>query len=109
MVQSVPRRQTGTLSGWPGPVQQSYPTVAVAEAVIESHPAGYRLVIDPEDVDVTRFERLVADGRATLPNDPAKAARTLRDPLRLWRGPALLDVAGVDFFQPAIAHPDDSS
>ncbi|MGH9251831.1 MAG: AfsR/SARP family transcriptional regulator, partial [Acidimicrobiales bacterium] len=76
-------------------------------AAIDSHPAGYRLVIDPRAVDVTRFERLVADGRAALPDDPAQAASTLREALSLWRGPALVDVAGVDFFQPTLTRLDE--
>jgi predicted ATPase/DNA-binding SARP family transcriptional activator len=75
---------------------------ALPEALVESHPAGYRLLIDPSAVDVTCFERLVADGRAALPDDPARAANTLREALSLWRGSALLDVAGVDFFQPTL-------
>jgi Bacterial transcriptional activator domain/Transcriptional regulatory protein, C terminal len=62
------------------------------EAVIESHLAGYRLVIDQEAVDVIRFERLVRAGRAALSEDPASAAERLREALGLWRGPALLDV-----------------
>jgi DNA-binding SARP family transcriptional activator len=80
---------------------------ALPEVVVESHPAGYRLVIDPGAVDVTRFERLIVDVRAALPDDPARAASTLREALSLWRGPALLDVAGVDFFQPALTRLDE--
>jgi predicted ATPase/DNA-binding SARP family transcriptional activator len=80
---------------------------ALPEAVVESHPAGYRLLIDPSAVDVTRFERLVADGRSALPDDPARAASTLREALNLWRGPALLDVAEVDFFQPTLTRLDE--
>jgi predicted ATPase/DNA-binding SARP family transcriptional activator len=75
---------------------------AMPEAVVESHPAGYRLLIDPSVIDVTRFEALVVEGRTALPDDPARAATTLREALSLWRGPALLDVAGVDFFQPTL-------
>jgi predicted ATPase/DNA-binding SARP family transcriptional activator len=70
---------------------------------VESHPAGYRLVIDPDAVDVARFERLVMVGRSKLPDDADGAARVLREALDLWRGPALLDVAGADFFRPAVA------
>jgi len=77
------------------------------EVMVESHPAGYRLLIDPGAVDVTRFERLVADGRAALPDEPARAASTLREALSLWRGPALLDVAGMDFFQPILTRLDE--
>lgn len=73
---------------------------APSQQAIESHPAGYRLVIEPDAVDVTRFERLVAAGRSA--SDPATAGRLLREALELWRGPALLDVAEVDYFQPAL-------
>jgi predicted ATPase/DNA-binding SARP family transcriptional activator len=75
---------------------------ALPEAVVEAHPVGYRLAIDPDAVDVVRFERLVAAGRAALSHDPALASRTLGDALALWRGPALLDVAGLEWFQAPI-------
>ncbi|MFE7185964.1 BTAD domain-containing putative transcriptional regulator [Streptomyces erythrochromogenes] len=72
---------------------------ALPGAVVESHPAGYRLAVEPDAVDVVRFERLASEGRAALARDPEAAARVLREALGLWRGPALLDVAGSDFFR----------
>ena len=80
---------------------------ALPAGSIESHPAGYRLVIGSDDVDVVRFERLVAAGRAELARDPAPAAETLRDALGLWRGPALLDVFAQEFFQTTITRLDE--
>ncbi|TDV57335.1 putative ATPase [Actinophytocola oryzae] len=77
------------------------------EATVESHPAGYRLVVGPEVVDVTRFERLVADGRRALAGDPATASVLLRDALALWRGPALLDVAGSDLAASVVPRLDE--
>ncbi|WP_152626883.1 AfsR/SARP family transcriptional regulator [Streptacidiphilus carbonis] len=69
--------------------------------LIETHPAGYRLAVDPEQVDVHRFARLAAQGRETLgAGDPAKAAEQLRDALALWRGPALADVQDAPFAGP---------
>ena len=76
---------------------------ALPEGLIESEPAGYRLAIDPDGIDVTRFERLVAAARAKSSRDPALAASMLREGLGLWRGPALLDVADQQFFQAPIA------
>jgi predicted ATPase/DNA-binding SARP family transcriptional activator len=70
---------------------------AVPDAPVESHPAGYRLAVEPDAVDVRRFERLVRAGRTALPADPACAAATLSEALALWRGPALADVVGADF------------
>ncbi|MEY9965549.1 putative ATPase/DNA-binding SARP family transcriptional activator [Streptacidiphilus sp. MAP12-16] len=69
--------------------------------LIENHPAGYRLAVDPDHVDAHRFARLAAQGRDTLAaGDPAKAADLLRDALALWRGPALADVGDAPFAGP---------
>jgi predicted ATPase/DNA-binding SARP family transcriptional activator len=70
---------------------------AVPELPVESHPAGYRLALPARQVDVRRFEELVAAGRAALPTDPGRAAGVLREALDLWRGPVLADVADADF------------
>ncbi|MBP2320987.1 putative ATPase/DNA-binding SARP family transcriptional activator [Kibdelosporangium banguiense] len=70
-----------------------------ADLPIESQPAGYRLALDPDEVDATRFERLVTAARSA---DDATKSRLLREALGLWRGPALQDVADEEFFQPRI-------
>ena len=50
--------------------------------VIESHPAGYRLAVTPESVDVMAFEALAVRGRrASADGDASEAARILRDAL----------------------------
>src|SRR5215218_3349113 len=55
---------------------------------------GYLLRIDPERLDLHRFQRLDRSGRQALSKgDPATAANLLRRALALWRGPALADVA----------------
>jgi hypothetical protein len=64
-------------------------------------------VTGSDDVDIVRFERLVAAGRTELARDPAPAAETLRDALGLWRGPALLDVFDLEFFQTTITRLDE--
>ena len=47
-------------------------------SLLESHPAGYRLVVDRDDVDTHRFERLARQGRDELSaGEPARAAVTL--------------------------------
>jgi predicted ATPase/DNA-binding SARP family transcriptional activator len=74
---------------------------AAPRLTVESHPVGYRLVIEPDEVDVVRFERLVAEGRSA--GDPATAAHLLREALGLWRGSPLLDVADAEFFQAPVA------
>jgi DNA-binding SARP family transcriptional activator len=68
------------------------------DVALETRPPGYVLAVDPERIDVHRFERLLADGRAALQQgDAAAAAALLRDALSLWRGMPLADVAYEPF------------
>jgi WD40 repeat protein/DNA-binding SARP family transcriptional activator len=60
---------------------------------IESHAPGYRLRLDPTELDAARFDALMRDAKKTLPVDPNVAVATLEDALALWRGPALADLA----------------
>jgi DNA-binding SARP family transcriptional activator/ABC-type branched-subunit amino acid transport system substrate-binding protein/DNA-binding beta-propeller fold protein YncE len=65
-----------------------------------TQPPGYVLRVDRSELDLGRFEQLVAEaGRA----DPEGAAEKLRRALELWRGPALADMAYEPFAQPEIA------
>lgn len=63
--------------------------------VREGH--GYRLRVEPEQVDAVRFERLLGEGRQALAQDPRAAAERLEAGLALWRGPALAEVAERPF------------
>ena len=54
---------------------------------------GYVLQAAPDEVDLERFRGLVAEGRALLSDNPARAAERLRSALALWRGPAFSDLA----------------
>src|ERR671911_1328969 len=60
---------------------------------IESHGPGYRLRLDPSELDAVRFDALMRDAKKSLPMDPNVAVATLEDALALWRGPALADLA----------------
>jgi YVTN family beta-propeller protein len=54
---------------------------------------GYVLEVLPDELDLERFERLLALGREHLAGgDADRAARDFRDVLALWRGPALADL-----------------
>jgi DNA-binding SARP family transcriptional activator len=65
---------------------------------------GYVLCIAPGQLDLHRFERLVAEGeRALAGGDPALAGERLNGALTLWRGPPLVDFAYAPFAQAAIA------
>ena len=61
---------------------------------IVTQPSGYLIRVSEGELDVDRFERLVAEARGA---EPVAAARSLRDALALWRGPPLGDLEDVPF------------
>ena len=65
---------------------------------------GYVLQVMPDELDLDRFERLLALGREHLAaGDAGQAARDFRAALALWRGPALADLRFEPF---AVAEAD---
>lgn len=68
--------------------------------LIVTRPPGYSIEVGRREFDLYVFEELSAEANDA---EPAKAAETLREALRLWRGPALADVAYEEFAQPAIS------
>ena len=57
--------------------------------MIQTTPGGYRIAVDTEDLDLLRFERLLA---AAVGVEPVREAAILRGALDLWRGPVVADV-----------------
>jgi DNA-binding SARP family transcriptional activator len=77
---------------------------ALPQDVLTFRSPGYVIRVEPDDLDLHRFERLVDEARALRARGlPAEAAERLRDALSLWRGPALADFAYESFAQTAIA------
>jgi DNA-binding SARP family transcriptional activator len=65
---------------------------------------GYRLALEPGEIDLAGFEQLAADGRSALASgDAPGAAESFGRALALWRGPALAEFAYADFAQGEIA------
>jgi DNA-binding SARP family transcriptional activator len=60
---------------------------------------GYALRIRRQQLDLHRFEDLVADADE---KDPTRAEEALREALELWRGPALVDLEYESFTRTAI-------
>ena len=58
--------------------------------VLLTRAPGYLVQIEPNQLDLHRFERLLDEARA---ESPERAAVILREALALWRGPALADFA----------------
>ena len=60
---------------------------------IETHGTGYLLRVEPDELDLLRFERLRLAGRDALAHgDAARAGALLADALELWHGDPLADV-----------------
>jgi predicted ATPase/DNA-binding SARP family transcriptional activator len=106
-VVSVSRLAEDLWSG--GPPPQGVATVRVYVArlrralgphasLLVTQPPGYRLNVDDDQLDALRFEKLLRSAEAAMPAGRADiAASTLREALDLWRGPALSDVADLQF------------
>jgi DNA-binding SARP family transcriptional activator/pimeloyl-ACP methyl ester carboxylesterase len=71
---------------------------AGATGVLVRERYGYRLLVEPEQLDARRFERLAGEGSEALAaRKPGLAAERLRQALALWRGPALADLQSERF------------
>jgi DNA-binding SARP family transcriptional activator len=73
-----------------------------------TRPPGYELRVDEGELDVARFESLVAAAREQLSVGNARAAaKGLREALELWRGPALREFRAEPFAELAAARLED--
>jgi DNA-binding SARP family transcriptional activator/streptogramin lyase len=78
------------------------------ETILVTQGPGYVLRVEPETIDLHRFERIVGEGRRALAaGEPARAADLLEEALGLWRGPPLVEFAHEAFAQPDIARIED--
>jgi predicted ATPase/DNA-binding SARP family transcriptional activator len=68
---------------------------------IETRPPGYRLRLEPDELDLSRFERLVADARKE--EDPRRRAEAAAAALSLFRGEPLVDVRYEPFAAAPVA------
>jgi YVTN family beta-propeller protein len=74
-----------------------------------TRPPGYLLAIAPDELDLHRFEGLLAEGRDALTRDePERASALLHEALALWRGPALEEFAFESFAQGEIGRLEDT-
>jgi DNA-binding SARP family transcriptional activator len=71
----------------------------IGETRLVTRAPGYVLLLDQSELDLTRFEQLVARSRQA---DPETAAGLLREALALWRGAPLADLEYEAFAQTEI-------
>ena len=74
-----------------------------SRSLIETRAPGYVIRVEPDGLDLARFERLAEDaGRALRRGEARQAAELLREALGLWRGEPLADLAGEPFAAVAV-------
>ncbi len=78
------------------------------DGLLVTRPGGYVLSVAPDQLDAVRFERLLDAGRqAASAGDPTAGSVRLREALALWRGPALADLARMEFIAPEARRLDE--
>ena len=73
---------------------------ALADDRLITRPPGYVLYLEPDELDLARFEQLVGEARGA---PPETASAKLAEALALWRGAPLADLAYEVFAQAEIA------
>ncbi len=64
---------------------------------VATRPGGYVLMVDDDDIDARRFERVVRDAAQLASTDPLASADMFETALGWWRGAAFADVLGEPF------------
>jgi class 3 adenylate cyclase/DNA-binding SARP family transcriptional activator/pimeloyl-ACP methyl ester carboxylesterase/tetratricopeptide (TPR) repeat protein len=71
---------------------------ALPAGALHTRPPGYAIQVEPGELDLHRFEGLVAEARSALDAGEAEeSSRGFRSALELWRGPALAEFASEPF------------
>ena len=87
--EDVPRTARAALQNYVAQLRR-----ALGPGLIVSRGGGYALDAASEQIDLSRFERLVGDARAS---EGEQRVEKLREALALWRGPPLADLAFEPF------------
>lgn len=97
----VPSNATGNLHSYVSRLRK-----VVGHGTLLHESGGYRLDVDPADVDIGAAKALVDRARSIERDDPAGAAALLGDALGVWRGDPLADLPERLAFAPDVAHLD---
>jgi DNA-binding SARP family transcriptional activator/tetratricopeptide (TPR) repeat protein len=73
-------------------VRAALAAAGAAPDALVSRDGGYAVSVDPDDVDVHRMRRIVAEARDVA--DPLRRSQVLESAVALWRGPPLHNAAG---------------
>jgi class 3 adenylate cyclase/DNA-binding SARP family transcriptional activator len=81
-------------------LRKSFVDAGIGELVV-TRPPGYVIELATDQLDLHRFERLVAESDLVRADDPARAGELLREAIGLWRGPPLGEFASAPFARAA--------
>ena len=95
----APASATGSLQNTVAAIRKT-----LGRDVLVTKPPGYRLAIEPEDVDANRFERLLGEALAA---ELERRVALLTEALALWHGPALADLDEEQFARLAASRLDE--
>ena len=101
---------TATLQGYMSELRKALSEAIGGPAPVVTRRPGYLITVDPDQLDVLRFERLVERARTAIGDGLGddRVATLLRDALSQWRGPALADFAGEPFARPVAARLEEN-
>ncbi|WP_426567032.1 AfsR/SARP family transcriptional regulator [Angustibacter sp. McL0619] len=83
------------------------PAGGTARDVLISRPPGYVLMVQPEQIDAGRVERLLDDAARIAPDRPRAAGEMLQQALSSWRGPTLVEFSDASFAAAEAARLDE--
>lgn len=95
---SPPPSAQANLRNYLSRIRQALRRCEPSQDPVQVRCGGYRLRVEPGELDAERFDRLATDGcQALHRREYTTAARHLAEALRTWRGPVL---AGLDLSEP---------
>jgi basic membrane lipoprotein Med (substrate-binding protein (PBP1-ABC) superfamily)/DNA-binding SARP family transcriptional activator len=99
---AAPRTAEHSIQIYVSDLRRAFEPLGGSDVLVTRQP-GYVLDVDPDSVDMWRFERLLKDGTRLLEDGDHDAGRsTIREALGLWSGPPLSDFPYEEFAQPVI-------
>ena len=97
---AAPRTADHSIQIYISDLRRAFEPLGGSDVLVTRQP-GYVLDVDPDSVDLWRFERLVKEGTRLLDDGDQDAGRsTVREALGLWSGPPLSDFPYEEFAQP---------
>jgi WD40 repeat protein/DNA-binding SARP family transcriptional activator len=82
--------------------------MAIGTDRLDGPHGGYRILVEPGELDAREFELLALKGRKELDHDPAACVDDLRNALGLWRGPAFGELSDELSLQGEIARLEEA-